>query len=409
VARYDDVLLGDSGLDLLCFSHLRWDFVFQRPQHLMTRIAKNRRVYFIEEPIFGAECPELHVRQGDTGVTIVTPQIPHGIGGHELDTTLQRLISDFIDDYAVTNFVSWYYTPMALKFTRHLRPSVMVYDCMDELSHFKGAPPELIILERELFSKVDVVFTGGVSLFESKRTLHSNVHAFPSSVDCAHFGLARDTTIEPADQAHIPFPRIGFAGVIDERLDIALLDECARRRPHYHFVMIGPVVKIDPATLPQQANIHYLGSKSYQDLPSYMAGWQMAMLPFARNDATKFISPTKTPEYLAAGKPVVSTSIRDVVRPYGDRKLVHIADASEDFVNAIDVCMTSKDKSDWLGQVDALLSLSSWDKTYEKMWQQIILAHHTQQLNQTYNKFQTTVPQEKFKETFKETLTAVRL
>src|SRR5690606_28943889 len=103
--------------------------------------------------------------------------------------------------------------------------------------------------------------------------------------------------------------RIGYAGVIDERIDLVLLDQVARARPDYQFVMLGPIAKIDPATLPQRGNIHYLGSKKYADLPRYLAGWDVAMMPFALNDATRFISPTKTPEYLAAGRRVVSTAI----------------------------------------------------------------------------------------------------
>lgn len=266
----------------------------------------------------------------------------------------------------VGDYVLWYYTPMALQFTRHLRPRAVVYDCMDELSAFRGASPLLRGLESELMSRADLVFTGGQSLYEAKRGLHSRVYAFPSSIDAAHFRAARDVSEEPADQAGLPHPRLGFFGVIDERLDIALLDEVARLRPDWQLVMIGPVVKIDPATLPQHANIHYLGMKSYEELPAYLSGWDVALLPFARNESTRFISPTKTPEYLAAGKPVVSTSIRDVVRPYGQEGYVHIADTPAEFVAACEAALR-EDAAERLGRVDAFLSQTSWDGTWANM------------------------------------------
>ena len=184
-----------------------------------------------------------------------------------------------------------------------------------------------------MLARADLVFTGGQSLYEAKRGQHPRVFAFPSSVDAAHFARARRATDDPADQAAIPHPRLGFFGVIDERMDLDLLAAIADARPDWHLVIIGPVVKVDPASYRERANIHYLGKKDYQELPGYLAGWDVALLPFAINESTRFISPTKTPEYLAAGKPVVSTPIRDVVRPYGMRGLVHIAATADDFVH----------------------------------------------------------------------------
>nr|WP_277876454.1 glycosyltransferase [Trichocoleus sp. FACHB-40] len=244
---------------------------------------------------------------------------------------------------------------------------------MDELSAFKGAPPALKDLEAELFSRADLVFTGGQSIYESKRNQHPNVYAFPSSIDKAHFAQCRDVernaTQEPADQVDIPHPRLGFFGVIDERMDIDLLGSIAEARPNWHLVIIGPVVKIDPEVLPRHPNIHYLGGKSYQELPAYIAGWDVALLPFAHNESTRFISPTKTPEYLAAGKPVVSTSIRDVVRPYGDMGLVHIADTVPDFVAAVETALNQSQDSEWLNKVDEFLADNSWDSTWGRMMQ----------------------------------------
>jgi len=264
--------------------------------------------------------------------------------------------------------VLWYYTPMALPFTRHLKPLAVVYDCMDELSAFAGAPPALRQREAELMKRADIVLTGGQSLYEAKRHLHPQVYPFPSSVDVPHFARARQPQRDPVDQAGIPHPRIGFFGVIDERFDVDLMRDVAALRPDWHFVLLGPVVKINPHTLPQGPNLHYLGSKSYQELPSYMSGWDVAMLPFARNESTQFISPTKTPEYLAAARPVVSTSIRDVVRPYGQQGLARIADTPGDFVAAIDAAL-HEDAATRQVRADAFLSQMSWDLTWTRIRQ----------------------------------------
>src|ERR1044072_7134229 len=247
---------------------------------------------------------------------------------------------------------------MALRFTDQFNPVASVYDCMDELSAFKGAHSKLPALEKQLFSQVDRGFTGGQSLYEVKRNQHPNVYAFPSSIDASHFGKARKAVADPEDQAHIPHPRLGFFGVIDERFDIELLDQIAARRPDWNYVIIGPVVKIDPETLPRHPNIHYLGGKKYSELPDYLAGWDIALLLFARNESTRFISPPKTPEYLAAGKPTISTSIRDDVRPYGELNLVEIADTADELIRAAEKILSVENRSEWLRKVDAFLENS---------------------------------------------------
>lgn len=362
--------------DLVCFSHLRWDFVYQRPQHLLTRCAQERRVFFIEEPIFEfIDSWWLEIGRRECGVFVVVPHLPNWVSGELVTAMQQCLVDELFEESAIVHPVLWYYTPMALSYTDHLSAQVVVYDCMDELSAFKGASPELRNWEAKLFDRADLVFTGGYSLYEAKQRQHSNVHAFPSSIDAAHFGQARTLTEDPADQTEIPHPRLGFFGVIDERMDLELLEGIAQAKPDWHLVVIGPVVKIDPESLPQSPNIHYLGGKPYQELPHYLAGWDVALLPFARNESTQFISPTKTPEYLAAGKPVVSTSIRDVIRPYGELGLVQIADTVSEFVAAIEFNMQNRSEdADWLAQVDAFLSQTSWDRTWADMMQRIVLA-----------------------------------
>ncbi|MDZ8085876.1 MAG: UDP-galactopyranose mutase [Nostoc sp. DedQUE12b] len=354
--------------DIVCLSHLRWNFVYQRPQHLLTRCAQGKRVFFIEEPIFSQEpLGKLDINEDSSGVVVVVPHLPQGLSEEAINADLQVLINNLFAQHNINKYICWYYTPMAIAFTRHLQPQAVVYDCMDELSAFHGASPTLKNYEAELFRRADLVFTGGQSLYESKVNQHPNVYAFPSSVDVPHFGQARNVQ-EPEDQAHIPHPRLGFFGVIDERMDIELLAGIAEARPDWHLVIIGPVVKIDPANLPQHENIHYLGGRDYKDLPAYLAGWDLAMLPFARNESTRFISPTKTPEYLAAGRPVVSTSIRDVVRPYGESKLVRIADTVSEFVTAAELAMQEDTPaSEWLSRVDVFLEKISWDRTWASM------------------------------------------
>jgi UDP-galactopyranose mutase len=260
----------------------------------------------------------------------------------------------------------WFYTPMALPWVEGLPHSGVAYDCMDELSGFAQAPAQMKVAERALLSRAAVVFTGGMSLYEVKRSLHPNVHPFPSSVDVAFFAAARTCTEEPADQAALPRPRIGFCGVIDERMNLDLIREVADLRPKWQLVMVGPLAKISNAHLPRRANICYLGLKQYAELPAYFSGWDVAMMPFAHNAATRFISPTKTPEYLSAGVPVVSTSINDVVRPYGERGLVEIADTPAEFCRAIERCLTPAGPAA-VEQAQTLLQTMSWDRTFEQM------------------------------------------
>jgi UDP-galactopyranose mutase len=336
----------------------------------MSRFAREHRVFYLEEPLPANEntpsldkhvCPE-------TGVHILVPRQPEGLSAMTGVTIQKLLLTNMLQDFGIQEFTLWYYTPMALPFSTHLQPKLTVFDCMDELAAFKGAPQDMKDKEAELLRRADLVFTGGQSLYEAKEGRHADLHAFPSSIEYSHFAQARVPQPDPSDQAGIPRPRIGFAGVIDERMDIDLLGRMADLRPDYHFVMLGPVVKIDPAQLPRRSNIHYLGGKQYRELPSYLAGWDVAMLPFAHNESTKFISPTKTPEYLAAGCPVVSTSITDVVRPYGVQRLVRIADTPEEFVAAIGAAMAEDAASaEWAARRDAFLSQNSWDITYRKM------------------------------------------
>lgn len=356
-------------MDFICFSHIRWNFVYQRPQHLLSRFALYNRVFVIEEPIYESDDTyyDIHKDEGSHNLWIVNLFISKNTPIEKTNSTLKTLVDSFIYAKEIKNFLLWYYTPMALKYSDHLHPSLIVYDCMDELSAFKFAPPELNKLESCLLRRADLVFTGGHSLYQAKKHLHHNIHPFPSSIDKSHFLSARMGCKDPKDQISILHPRFGFYGVIDERLHISLIDELSALRPDWHFILVGPIIKIDPAILPKKENIHYLGAKSYNDLPAYLSGWDVAILPFELNESTKYISPTKTPEYLAGGKPVISTSIADVVSPYGKLGLVRIADTAEEFIKAAEEIFNEENKAAWKGNVDKFLENISWNSTWHNM------------------------------------------
>jgi UDP-galactopyranose mutase len=337
----------------------------------MSRCARERRVFFVEEPLYeNRPAPGIELSMTGEAVCVAVPHLPAGTGPEAALEMQRQLLNDLFAASSIRDCILWYYTPMALPFTDHLNPIATVYDCMDELSAFRGAPPNLRENEQGLLARADVVFTGGVSLYEAKRNSHTNVHAFPSSIDIGHFLKARRhlDAREPADQAAIARPRLGFAGVIDERMNMELVRQLALLRPQWQLVLLGPVVKIDPSELPAAPNIHYLGPKKYEQLPHYMAGWDVAVMPFALNESTRYISPTKTPEYLAAGKRVVSTPIRDVVRTYGEPGLVSIAETPGGFAAAVEECFAgNSDSRDWLARVDAALASQSWDRTWQRM------------------------------------------
>lgn len=368
----------DRGRDtrpvLLVLSHLRWDFVFQRPQHLMTHAASDWEVLFFEEPI-EEECaaPRLE-RQERAGVLVVRPVLPRGLSLERAAATQRALLGTLLASRAGRKLALWFYSPMFMPVAGQLPADAVVYDCMDELSAFRGAPPAMLEMERRLLARAELVFTGGRSLFEAKRGRHPSVHLFPSSIDAWHFGRARrggagrgvGRLPEPAALAPLPHPRIGFFGVVDERMDLGLVAAFAALRPGWSFCMIGPVAKIDPASLPRAANIHWLGARDYRDLPAHLAHLDVGFMPFALNESTRFISPTKTPEFLAAGLPVVSTPVTDVVRDYGTPGLVEIAQDAAEMAARADQLLR-RPREAWLARVDARLAANSWDRTWARM------------------------------------------
>ncbi len=352
---------------IIVFSHLRWDFVYQRPQHLLTRLAENYKIAFVEEPIFREHESSLEAYVPAPNITVFKPHTPVSAPGFH-DEQLPHLIK-LIRQFIVTDeeHVAWFYTPMALPLLQELHPTLVVYDCMDELASFKNPPKQMLQRENALLNVADLVFTGGPSLYRAKQERHPNVHCFPSSVDIVHFEQALDrTNMHPAHE-DIPGPRLGYYGVIDERIDTELIAMIADAHPQWQIVLVGPVVKIDPATLPRRHNIHYLGQQLYKALPQFLAGWNVCLLPFALNESTRFISPTKTLEYMAAELPIVSTSIIDVLELYGE--VVSIAASTPAFIEACEAALltTPEEHKRKALKMKEMVSATSWDTTVEKM------------------------------------------
>lgn len=350
--------------DIIVFSHLRWEFVKQRPQHLLERIAKEARVLFVEEPIPYSDRNEgtANIIEISDSLQVIQPRIE----GND-SRALKRVVSKY-SHLKSKQPVVWLYSAAFLPVLDYLPHSLVVYDCMDELSAFKGAPAELIELETELLKIADVVFTGGKSLFESKQKFNDNIYCFPSSVDSHHFASAFDPDTEiPADIARISHPIVGYYGVIDERIDLNLLSSVAAHNPDISFVMIGPVAKIAESDLPTQSNIQYLGPKKYQELPNYLKAFDIAMMPFALNKSTRFISPTKTLEYMAALKPIISTPIYDVKRDYSHE--VKIIDSVQEFNSAISLYLQESaiTKKRRIEKQQAVIARTSWDTTAAAM------------------------------------------
>jgi glycosyltransferase involved in cell wall biosynthesis len=360
-------------LGIIVHSHLRWDFVWQRPQQLLSRIAATNPVLFVEEPVlFDALTePHLDLTIPYENVVRAVPHLPRDMG-QCYDTAIhviRRLVSHARTIAPLAGqfdrVIQWFYTPMsAPEMLGAFSEEAVVYDCMDELAQFRFAPTDIGRRERLLLSRADVVFTGGYRLFEAKRRHHHNVHFLGCGVDVQHFGQSRlATTAVPADIATLPTPILGYFGVVDERLDYELLRTSATARPDWTVVMIGPVAKVDPRILPQAPNLHWLGQRSYTELPKYLKAFDVCLMPFALNGATEYINPTKTLEYMASGKPIISTPVADVVRNF--TPIVHIAKAHT-FIDTISAILHVPDAARSRAAI-ARATESSWDKIVCRM------------------------------------------
>ncbi len=376
---------------LIVFSHLRWEFVFQRPQHLLSRLARHFHVVVVEEPMQSSGPAYLQRMTPGTGIEVLRPHTPVEAGGFHDDQlpVLQPLIAGYLAEHRIDDYLVWFYTPMALPLLGDLAPRAIVYDCMDELSAFKNAPRQMRQRETALLKSADLVVTGGPRLYEAKRDANPNVLCVPSAVDAEHYSAERASgdvaAMQRASELHgaIAAPRLGFFGVIDERLDLDLVVRLADAEPGWQIVMVGPVVKIDPAALPQRANLHWLGQQPYALLPQLVAGWDVCLMPFALNESTKFISPTKTLEYMAAGKPVVSTPIHDVEAMFGD--IVAIAAGSDAFIDACRQSLAEQEahKREREDAMRARVRRHSWDVAAETIRRSLDLVLATERVRET--------------------------
>lgn len=357
--------------DLLVFSHLRWDFLVKRPQHLMSRYAQYRRVFYFEEPVFGmTELPRLHLKETTENVLIVIPYLPTNIEPTKIKNALIDLVDELIYEEELIDYSVFYYNPMAFEFTNHLEPKVFIYDCIEDFStKMTTDPAELIRVETEMMKKIDLMFISGHSLYESKKQFHHNIHPIPNAFDYAHFSQSRAKLVEPDDQINIPKQRIGYYGALDETFDFSLLDEISSLNPQYQFVIIGPAVNTNPRMYPRRANIYYLGKKDYHALPLYLSGWECTIMPLKINERTKLISPSKMYEFLASGKPLISTPISEIIHQAGMKNIVEVVQTGIDFCKAIERAMQLKKDPAWLDQVDHFLRERSWDINFNKMIQ----------------------------------------
>lgn len=353
---------------IIAFSHLRWDSVYQRPRHLLTRLAENYRIVFIEEPVFHDDDSFFEISTPGKNVTVLKPHTPVAAAGFH-DEQLPHLIK-LMRQLSVLEeeHIAWFYTPMALPLLQELQPAAVIYDCIDELSACKDSPRQMLQRENALLKVADLVFSASPSLYRMKRERHPNVHCFPGSAETAHFEQALDRSHTHPALEEIPGPRLGFYGVIDERIDMRLIEALAEAHPLWQIVMVGPATRIDPAMQQKRHNIHYLGHQPYEALPRLLAGWNACLLPFALNESTiHSASLDRTLEYMTAGLPVISTAIADVIELYGD--VVAVAETPKEFIRACEQALltTPEENREWIARTSELLSATSWDKTAEKM------------------------------------------
>jgi glycosyltransferase involved in cell wall biosynthesis len=368
---------------IVVFCHLRWGFVWQRPQQFLSRFAKKHPILFIEEPFFdrkkGAQ-PDLQFHRVMPNVTVMCPHVgPEWNRNPDLPTKLREWTKEAIarmnqnTEGAFDRPLLWYYSPMDSAWSLGFFPNRgVVYDCMDELSQFTGAPPQLIENEKRLMQHADVIFTGGFEMGEKRKKLHDNVHIFGCGVEIEHFGKARDPETQiPADIDFMARPILGWFGVVDERVDYAMVGEMARKRPDWSFAMVGPVVKIDPNLLPHSPNLYWMGGRDYQQLPNYCAAFDICMMPFAMNASTQYINPTKGLEYMATGRPTISTPVKDVVRQWSDIISI-VKNNADEFIDAAEKLLNDKTfRQEKVEKGLALASQCGWENTVKSMQQLI--------------------------------------
>ncbi|WP_024891064.1 glycosyltransferase [Luteimonas huabeiensis] len=379
-AALDDPGRDESAFPIVVHCHLRWDFVWQRPQQILSRLARHHRVLFIEDPLAGdGERAQLDLSEPVPGVVRLVPRLPRSAGERDVDAQwrlLRPLIEAALAEHPLLKDrfrapVQWFYSPMpAPALLGAFGACGTVYDCMDELANFRFAAADLPERERQLLARADVVFTGGHELFRSKSRHHPTVYFHGCGVDVAHFAKAQaEATRVPEALAALPGPVFGYVGVIDERLDYALIESLARAFPRASVAMVGPLAKVEREDLPDLPNIHWFGQQPYERLPALIKGFDVCLMPFALNEATRYINPTKTLEYMAAGKPVVSTAVADVVRNFS--AFVAVARSPAEFLDAVAQAARAP-HAERLQAARAHAQGATWDATVDTMRRELL-------------------------------------
>jgi glycosyltransferase involved in cell wall biosynthesis len=382
---------------IIVHCHLCWDWVWQRPQQFISRLSQRHKILFVETvapaPDLARPLARYRTAQNFPNVTILTLQFPtwRWSNGKYVDGERRRIVQEFIAGPGAGQFedpVQWFYDPMAVPaFAGQMSEVLTVYDCMDELSKFRCAPPEIVQREAELLKRADVVFTGGRKLFEAKSEHNDNCHFYGCGVDCEHFGkaLAAETAVPEdlaailssvaapplAARAALPIrrkPILGYFGVVDERMDYELITRLADANREWSVVMIGPTTKVDESVLPKRPNLHWLGQRSYMDLPAYCKGFDVCLMPFALNESTEFINPTKALEYMATGRMIVSTAVPDVVRNFG--AVIKIAKEHDEFIR---LCREAVEKPepDAIKRGSRMACENTWERIVARMEEHI--------------------------------------
>ncbi|RYD58215.1 MAG: glycosyltransferase family 1 protein [Sphingobacteriales bacterium] len=348
--------------NIICFSPIRWNQKDQRPQQIMRRLSQYSMVHFIEEPVYDATEAYLSHTVVAEHIHVFTPHLPGGISEEKCQTLQRALLDQFMRDCNFADYTFWYATPVAFAYSKHYCPSVIVYDCLEDIWSLKLPAEKLHDLEQQLLDRADLVFTSSHTQYWNKKDRNNNVHLLPATIDRAHFDCARGKVSEAEEQEHIPYPRLGYMGIVDDRLDTQLLADIADTRPDWHIVLVGPTAKMNAAQLPQRANIHYLGNKPYADLPSYLTGWTAAIMPIQEKSHMTSGLSFKTAECLAAGLPVIATPVKAIAAQYEKENLVMKANSAAEFVAATEAILFdgAADRS-WMERVNNFLDMSSRD------------------------------------------------
>ncbi len=370
-----------NGYPIVCFSDISWNVKFQRPHQLFSQAKRINIIIFIEKPLLQRSGKPNHfISRVSDNILILTPVITDEDPESTIHETVEQLLTEKLKSHNTTEYICWYYSPKAINYSQKLTPKLIIFDCMDECCGYEGADTEVNESEKKLLEVTDLVFTGGRSLCNAKKLLHKNVHLFPDSIDYERFN--GNTKQAKKNIIKKPAAKIGYFGVIDERLDLNLLDKIAANKPKWKFEIAGPIVENMHGKLPERKNITFTGDIRDEEIPSIIGEWDAAILPYSKNNSTENTAPSRLLVYFAANKNIVSTSINDIVHYFGENGMVRIADEPDDFVKALEAAIKYKPEAEWQKKVDSIIRKTTWEKTWNGMSKKInkLLSDTDQQL-----------------------------